>query len=61
MFKALNQALKALKSNIGRTSLTMLGIVIGIGTVVLVLSAGAGFRSLIDDQLATIGSNTMFI
>ncbi|MES2213255.1 MAG: ABC transporter permease [Patescibacteria group bacterium] len=61
MLKALKQSFKALSANKGRTSLTMLGIVIGIGTVVLVLTAGAGFRSLIDAQVATLGSNTLFV
>ena len=61
MLKALTQSIKALSANKGRTILTMLGIVIGIGTVVLVLSAGAGFRSLINAQVATLGSNTLFI
>ncbi len=61
MIKALKQSFKALSANKGRTSLTMLGIVIGIGTVVLVLTAGAGFRSLIDAQVATLGTNTLFI
>jgi putative ABC transport system permease protein len=59
--KPLRQSFKALSANKGRTALTMLGIVIGIGTVVLVLTAGAGFRSLIDAQVATLGSNTLFI
>jgi putative ABC transport system permease protein len=57
----ISRSLKALKSNKGRTILTMLGIVIGIATVVLVLSAGAGFRSLIDSQVATLGTNTIFV
>ena len=61
MFTALKQSIKALKANPGRTTLTMLGIIIGIGTVILVLSAGAGFRSLIDSQVATLGSNTLFV
>ena len=61
MSKILRQSFKALFANKGRTILTMLGIVIGIATVVLVLSAGAGFRSLIDSQVATLGSNTLFI
>jgi putative ABC transport system permease protein len=39
----------------------MLGIVIGIGTVILVLSAGAGFRSLINSEVQAFGSNTIFI
>ena len=61
MLTAFQQSIKALKANKGRTVLTMLGIVIGIGTVILVLSAGAGFRSLIDSQVAVLGSNTIFI
>ncbi len=61
MYTAFKQSIKALRSNPGRTGLTMLGIIIGIGTVILVLSAGAGFRSLIDAQVATMGSNTLFI
>jgi len=61
MIKAFQQSIKSLRTNPGRTILTMLGIVIGIGTVILVLSAGAGFRSLINSQVDTLGSNTLFI
>lgn len=61
MYNALKQALKALLANKGRTILTTLGIMIGIATVILVLSAGAGFRILIDDQLATFGTNTLYV
>lgn len=61
MFKAFTQSIKALRANLVRTGLTTLGIVIGIATVILVLSAGAGFRSLINDQVAALGSNTLFI
>jgi putative ABC transport system permease protein len=34
---------------------------IGIATVILVLSAGAGFRSLINAQVATFGTNTLYV
>lgn len=61
MITAFTQSIKALRANPGRTALTMLGIIIGIGTVILVLSAGAGFRSLINAQVATLGSNTLFV
>ena len=61
MFTAFRQSIKALLSNPARTALTTLGIVIGIATVILVLSAGAGFRSLINAQVAALGSNTLFI
>jgi putative ABC transport system permease protein len=61
MFTAIKQSVKALRANRARTALTMLGIVIGIGTVILVLSAGAGFRSIINAEVETFGSNTLFI
>jgi len=58
---AVSQSVRALTRNIGRTMLTMLGIVIGISTVILVLSAGEGFRSLIDSIVDSYGSNTLFV
>jgi len=61
MYNALKQAIKALMANKGRTLLTTLGIMIGIATVVLVLSAGEGFRSLINNQVASFGTNTLYI
>lgn len=61
MFIAFIQALRSLRANKGRTALTTLGIVIGIATVILVLSAGAGFQGLIGAQIGALGSNTLFI
>jgi len=59
--KALKQSMKALRANPVRTLLTTLGIVIGISTVIMVLSAGEGFRSLIDNEIQSLGSDTLFI
>lgn len=61
MFKSFKQSIKVLLANPVRAVLTTLGIVIGIGTVILVFSAGAGFKSLIDDQLASWGTDSLFI
>lgn len=61
MLSPFKQSIKALRANLGRTILTTLGIVIGIATVILVLSAGAGFRGLIDSQVNSLGSNTLFV
>jgi putative ABC transport system permease protein len=61
MFTAFRQSIKALSANPARTVLTTLGIMIGISTVILVLSAGAGFRSLINAEVGALGSNTLFI
>lgn len=61
MFNAFKQSITALYANKGRTILTTLGIMIGIATVILVLSAGAGFRALIDKEVATFGTNTLYV
>ncbi|MHB8903843.1 MAG: ABC transporter permease, partial [Patescibacteria group bacterium] len=61
MYSAFKQSIKALTANKARTLLTTLGIMIGIATVILVLSAGAGFRSLINDQVAAFGTNTLYV
>jgi len=57
----LNQARKGITRNPSRTFLTTLGIMIGIGTVVLVLSTGEGFKSYINSQVDAYGSNTIFV
>lgn len=61
MFNSIQQAFRALLANKGRTLLTTLGIMIGIATVILVLSAGAGFRELINKEIDTFGTNTLYI
>ncbi|MDP3963702.1 MAG: ABC transporter permease [bacterium] len=61
MFSSLKQSIKSLFANPARTMLTTLGIVIGIATVIMVLSAGAGFRGFINDQISSLGSNTLVI
>jgi ABC-type antimicrobial peptide transport system permease subunit len=55
------QAIRGITHNKSRTFLTTLGIMIGIGTVVLVLSAGEGFKSYINAQVELFGSNTVYI
>ena len=44
-----------------RAILTMLGIVIGVSTIILVLSAGEGFKSYLNYQLEQFGTNTITI
>jgi len=61
MNKSLFHAIRALRANPARTVLTTLGIVIGIATVIMVLASGAGFRSLVNAQLESYGTNTLFV
>ncbi len=50
-------AYRALKANPVRTSLAVLGIVIGISAVIIVYSAGEGIRSLLLGQIEGFGTN----
>lgn len=54
-------AMVALKINKLRSFLTMLGIVIGVISVVLLVSIGAGLRNYITFQFEQIGSNLLFV
>ena len=54
-------ALSALKSNILRTLLTMLGIIIGIAAVILIISLGQGATKAITDQISSFGTNLVII
>ena len=51
----------ALTSNILRSLLTMLGIVIGVGAVIVMVAAGAGAREMIGAQIQSIGSNLIIV
>lgn len=56
-----NLALNSLKANKTRSFLTMLGIIIGVSSVILLLSIGTGLKDYITGQLEDLGSNTLFI
>lgn len=60
-FQTVKISIKALLLNKTRTFLTMLGIIIGITSVIILISAGQGAQSLIVDQVKGIGSNLLFI
>ncbi len=49
-------ALMNIKSNKGRSILTMLGIIIGIASVIMIMAIGNGVRGQINDELESIGS-----
>jgi len=54
-------ALRALLANKLRSALTMLGIVIGVGSVVALLSVGTGAQSSITNQISNIGANVITV
>ena len=54
-------ALEQLRSNKVRASLTILGIVIGVATVMTMAAAISGFQGSIMDSLNAIGPNNFFV
>ncbi len=54
-------ALRALRANMLRSSLTVLGIVIGVAAVVALLSIGRGATANITDRVSSLGSNLVTI
>ncbi len=55
------QSLKAIFVNKGRSFLTVLGIVIGIGSVIALMSLGNGVKAYITGQINTLGSTTLTV
>ena len=54
-------ALKALNNNRMRCFLTMLGIIIGVGSVITMLAIGQGSKDSIKKQISEMGSNMIMI
>lgn len=52
---------ESLRRNTSRSLLTMLGIVIGIGAVILMLSIGQGAQGYILNQVADLGGDQLFV
>ena len=57
----LKLAVKGLFANKLRTFLTMLGIIIGVGSVIMLMSVGAGVQTFVNQQFELIGANNIFI
>jgi putative ABC transport system permease protein len=54
-------AISALRANVMRSLLTMLGIVIGVVAVIVMVAVGSGARELIGTQIRSIGSNLIMV
>ena len=54
-------SLKALSSNKFRALLTMLGIIIGVASVIAMLAIGQGSKKSIQDEISKMGSNMIMV
>ena len=60
-FQLLRVALRALAINKLRSALTMLGIVIGVGAVIVMIAVGAGAQKRVEEQIRALGSNLLLV
>ena len=61
LFLTLMTAMRILSRNRLRAGLTMLGIVIGVGAVIAMVSIGEGAKAAVQAQVATMGTNVIII
>ncbi|VBB05012.1 abc transporter permease protein domain [Lucifera butyrica] len=54
-------ALEGLKANKLRSALTMLGIIIGVGAVITMVSLGLGVQQKVQNSIASLGSNLIIV
>jgi len=57
----MESALRALRVNLLRTLLTMLGVIIGVGAVIAMISVGAGAQARVAEQIQSLGSNLIVV
>ena len=61
MQEAVKMAVRALRVNMFRTFLTLLGIIIGVASVVAMLAIGDGSKQKVLDQITTMGTNLLMV
>ncbi|WP_153110208.1 MacB family efflux pump subunit [Propionivibrio limicola] len=61
LFESAKSALRALRANIFRSALTLLGIVIGVASVIAMLAIGDGAKQEVLDRISAMGSNLLLV
>jgi len=54
-------AVVAIRRNAVRSALTMLGVIIGVASVIAMISLGSGARAAIDEQIQQQGTNVIYV
>jgi putative ABC transport system permease protein len=54
-------ALQSVRANLLRSALTMLGIIIGVASVITMLAVGAGAKGAVDQQIEALGAGLLSI
>jgi putative ABC transport system permease protein len=61
LLATLRIAIRALRRNLLRTLLTMLGMIIGVGAVIAMVSIGNGAKAQVEAQIASLGQNVILV
>ncbi|NTV09780.1 MAG: FtsX-like permease family protein [Zoogloea sp.] len=61
ILNALLLALREIRRNLLRSSLTVLGIVIGVAAVITMVTLGNGATRMVSDQISSLGSNLLIM
>lgn len=61
LFEYIKMALSNIKMNKGRSFLTMLGIIIGVSSVILIMSIGNGAKSEMENELTSVAGGQIYI
>jgi macrolide transport system ATP-binding/permease protein len=59
--ETVRMSLRALRANLLRTILTLLGVVIGVGSVVAMLAVGDGARQAVLDRIGAMGTDLLLV
>ena len=57
----LTVSFRALRRNVLRSLLTALGIIVGVGAVIAMVSIGNGAKSMVESQIAALGENVLLV
>lgn len=61
LWNTIQLALREIKRNVMRSVLTILGIVIGVGAVITMVTIGGGATAQVKEQIASMGSNMLMV
>ncbi len=61
LFRLLKMAARSIVRNRMRSFLTMLGIIIGVGSVIAMLAVGQGAQASVESNIASLGTNLLIV
>ena len=61
LWEYLKMAVSDIRMNRGRSFLTMLGIIIGVSSVILIMSIGNGAKTAMEDELSSVAGGQIYI